>query len=96
MTPAARRVLIASAGITGTLVAGLSGAVPQAQAQNYPWCAEYSMGVGGGPNCGFISFEQCMTTVRDMGAFCVENNTHVPPPGSHPRAKRKQHGAKSS
>ena len=27
-----------------------------AQAQNYPWCAYYSGGRGGGENCGFVTF----------------------------------------
>ncbi len=36
-----------------------------AQAQNYPWCALYNGGgAGGGTNCGFVSFAQCMATAR--------------------------------
>jgi hypothetical protein len=32
-----------------------------AQAQNYPWCAQYSgRALGGAQNCGFVSFAQCM------------------------------------
>ena len=65
-----------------------------AEAQNYPWCAQYSGGVdGGGMNCGFISFDQCMATVRGMGGFCMQNNTYVPPPGPHPpiRGSRRSH-----
>jgi hypothetical protein len=52
-----------------------------AQAQNYPWCAQYC---GGGLNCGFVSFEQCMDTVRGIGGFCIRNNRYQPPPGPHP------------
>jgi len=36
-----------------------------AQAQNYPWCAQYS-GLGG-TNCGFTSFQQCMAHARRHG-----------------------------
>jgi Protein of unknown function (DUF3551) len=55
-----------------------------AHAQNYPWCAIYSGGaVGGGTNCGFVSFEQCMATARGLGSFCYRNTQYVPPPGPH-------------
>lgn len=61
----------------------------RAEAQNYPWCAQY--GRDDGMNCGFVSFDQCMLTVRGMGGFCVHNNTYMPPPGPHPptRAQRR-------
>jgi hypothetical protein len=50
-----------------------------AYAQNYPWCALYSGGgVGGGTNCGFVSFEQCMATASGLGKFCVRNTQYVP------------------
>lgn len=56
-----------------------------AQAQNYPWCALYTM-ADGPRNCGFVSFEQCMENVRGMGGFCMANNTYHPPaPGRQPR-----------
>jgi Protein of unknown function (DUF3551) len=55
-----------------------------AQAQNYPWCALYSGGgAGGGTNCGFVSFEQCMATARGLGSFCYRNTQYIPPPGPH-------------
>ncbi len=50
----------------------------RAAAQNYPWCAQYSKG-GDEQNCGFVSFEQCMETVRGIGGFCIQNNTYQPP-----------------
>jgi hypothetical protein len=56
-----------------------------AQAQNYPWCAQYSGSMGGAMNCGFVSFAQCMDTVRGMGGFCIVNTQYVPPPGPHRR-----------
>ena len=38
------------------------------QAEPYPWCAQYGSGRGGGGrNCGFVSWEQCMATVRGIG-----------------------------
>ncbi len=55
-----------------------------AEAQNYPWCAIYSEGAaGGGTNCGFITFEQCMETAFGLGSFCYRNTQYVPPPGPH-------------
>ena len=45
-----------------------------AAAIEYPWCAQYSGDEGdGGRNCGFVSREQCMETVRGMGGFCEPN-----------------------
>ena len=56
-----------------------------AEAQNYPWCAYYSMGDdGGGTNCGFTTFQQCMDTARGLGSNCQPNTQYVPPPGPHP------------
>jgi Protein of unknown function (DUF3551) len=45
-----------------------------ADANEYPWCAQYSSDDGGGGrNCGFVSWEQCMETVRGMGGDCQRN-----------------------
>ena len=56
-----------------------------AQAQNYPWC-EYlggGEGGGGGRNCGFVSFEQCMESARGNGSDCRQNTQYEPPAGPH-------------
>jgi hypothetical protein len=59
-----------------------------ARAQNYPWCAIYSGGAaGGGRNCGFVSFDQCMATARGLGSFCTVNSQYEPPPGPHPHRR---------
>jgi len=55
-----------------------------AHAQNYPWCAYYS-GQGGGTNCGFITFDQCLANVSGIGGFCEPNTLYQPPPGPHGR-----------
>jgi hypothetical protein len=62
-----------------------------AQAQNYPWC-EYIGGgsAGGGTNCGFVSFEQCMQSARGNGNDCRPNTLYTPPPGPHPHPVRRQ------
>ena len=55
-----------------------------ANAQNYPWCANYGGFFGdGGTNCGFTTYEQCLATVSGGGGACERNLQYVPPPGPH-------------
>jgi hypothetical protein len=70
------------------VILAVTGAVSTpAQAQNYPWCAQYGGGdTGGGTNCGFTTFEQCLATLSGMGGFCNRNTQYVPPPGPHAAA----------
>jgi hypothetical protein len=37
-----------------------AGTGTRAEAQNFPWCAQYS--TRDGSTCGFTTFEQCMAT----------------------------------
>jgi hypothetical protein len=75
------RYLFAVLGIAVAVV----GFGPRAQAQNYPWCEYLSGGEGGGggKNCGFVSFEQCMESARGNGNDCRKNTMYEPPPGGH-------------
>jgi hypothetical protein len=73
--------------IAGVFVAILFIEKP-AEAQNYPWCAEYGGTPSGPTNCGFVTFQQCLDTVSGIGGFCVRNNLYQPPPGPHPSAKK--------
>jgi hypothetical protein len=66
------------------ILAGMSVIGMPAHAQNYPWCAYYS-GKGGGTNCGFTSFEQCLANVSGIGGFCEPNTLYRPPIGPHRR-----------
>jgi hypothetical protein len=76
-----------SLSILALLASAVTLAAP-ARAQNYPWCAIYSGGAaGGGTNCGFVSFEQCMATAIGLGSFCYRNTQFVPPPGPHPQRR---------
>jgi hypothetical protein len=52
-----------------------------AQAQNYPWCADYAK--GGDTNCAFVTYEQCMATLSGLGGFCNRNTQYHPPAGPH-------------
>ena len=70
--------------ILGILVAAACMDTP-AHAQNYPWC-EYlggGEGGGGGRNCGFVSFDQCMQSAWGNGGDCRQNMQYEPPPGEH-------------
>jgi hypothetical protein len=61
-------------------------------AEPYKWCAVYSGGRGGGArNCGFVSWEQCMQTVRGMGGFCEINLFYTGPEERPVKHRRKRH-----
>ncbi len=61
-----------------TLLVGAVAPGSRAKAQNYPWCAQYSGGMGGAMNCGFSTHAQCMEDVSGVGGFCIVNNRYVP------------------
>jgi hypothetical protein len=79
------RLLLIVLGVAAVMAAPGSSA----QAQNYPWCAQYGGG-NGGRNCGFTTFAQCQADVSGIGGFCEPNTTYVPllAPASHRAAKR--------
>lgn len=65
--------------IAGMLVAGFSTLSEAVQAREYPWCARYDWTTY---NCGFVSFQQCLATVRGIGGFCERNPRYAGPPPS--------------
>jgi hypothetical protein len=82
-TTAMKPLLCAAAILAATSMLGTP-----AQAQNYPWCAQYSGGaLGGAMNCGLVSFQQCLATVSGIGGFCVRNTLYQPPAG--PQVRRR-------
>ena len=68
------------------LAAGIAGLAAPAAAQNYPWCAVLNTG-DASYNCGFVSFEQCLATVRGIGGTCMVNTTYNPNPAATPRPR---------
>ena len=66
----------------------------RAEAQNYPWCAQYSGEMGGATNCGFVSFEQCLADVSGIGGFCMLNNRYQPPGPAVSRHQVRRHHAR--
>jgi hypothetical protein len=71
------RILLFMLGILAAAAAISS----HAEAQNYPWCAQYSD--QGGRNCGFVTIDQCRATVSGIGGDCEPNLQYAPPPGEH-------------
>lgn len=63
---------------------GIVALAGPAAAQNYPWCAVLDTG-DASYNCGFVSFEQCMATVRGIGGTCMVNTTYTPVATPRPR-----------
>jgi len=57
-----------------------------ARAQNYPWCATGSY-KDGARSCGFVTFEQCMASIKGAGGYC-EQNAMYRPGGETPRVPR--------
>jgi hypothetical protein len=55
-----------------------------AQAQTYPWCAEFS---GRASNCGFASWQQCQATISGIGGWCSPNPYYTGEPT--PRTRRR-------
>lgn len=82
--------------LAAAAIAAMSASVqPAAAAIEHPWCAQYADGEeGGGKNCGFVSYEQCMMTVRGMGGSCVKNLFYLDQQAKQPRATRGKHRAK--
>jgi len=68
----------------------------RAEAQNYPWCAQYTGSMGGSMNCGFSTQAQCLADVSGIGGFCVLNNTYQPPVSAPAYRAPKHHARKNS
>jgi uncharacterized protein DUF3551 len=57
-----------------------------AQAQNYPWCAQYAL--QGSSNCGFVTIDQCRAALSGNGGYCEQNPMYRPGPDSVPPRRR--------
>ena len=73
---------------------GFTAGIEPATAEiTYPWCAQYKGGDrGGGRNCGFWTYGQCMATVQGGGGYCEANAMYrgpqpgmIPPPAAPAR-----------
>jgi hypothetical protein len=54
-----------------TIFVVTAGIGTSAQAQNYPWCADYA-GFGS-QNCGFTTFQQCLAALSGNGGLPIRN-----------------------
>ena len=70
-------------------IAALSAFAQPAAAIEYPWCVQYMDG-GGGRNCGFVSYEQCMLTARGAGGSCERNLFYSDTATTQPQRPRKR------
>jgi len=83
------RILSSFAASAALLALGTFTA-PAAAQTNYPWCSNFADGFGG-TNCGFVSYEQCMATVRGSGGYCDKNDTYRPQSGSQTEGAASAH-----
>ena len=75
---------------------GAAGIGTTAEAQNFPWCSNFADGWGG-VNCGFTTYEQCMTTIHGSGGFCSQNNLYKQPAAVAPsRYTTRNHRSRKS
>jgi hypothetical protein len=77
---------------TALAIAAMSSlSEPVAAAIEYPWCVQYG-GRGGGRNCGFVSYDQCMMTARGAGGMC-QQNLFYPGTSEQPQRARRRHSS---
>jgi hypothetical protein len=87
MTRATTRLIFATAALAAAM---LTAPVPAQAAPYWPWCAQ-NYDRSSAHYCGFISWEQCMDTVRGgRGGHCYHNL--APPPAAY-RSARKRYSA---
>ena len=73
--------------LTAVAAAAATSAVPPpAKAAEYLWCAQYGTWGGGGRNCGFVSYQQCMATISGIGGSCIRSPYYR---GPEPRGERR-------
>jgi hypothetical protein len=58
------------------------------RADPYKWCAEYDMRGGGGSNCGFVTYAQCLATISGIGGVCRPNPFYSGPDEQRTARKR--------
>lgn len=79
-------VVLAIAGAMGIV----ANSTQPAAAIEYPWCVSYGdMDGGGGKNCGFVSYEQCMLTARGAGGSCEPNLFYTDQQKPHPQPRQR-------
>jgi hypothetical protein len=70
------------------LVGDPMGSPAQAQAQSAQWCAYFT---GGPTNCGFSTFQECLTAIKGKTGLCSQNPQNEPPPSGDQSAPVHHH-----
>ena len=70
----------------GLAIAAILGFAAPAVAKGPPWCAAYS---SGGTNCGFYTFDQCLSALAGVGGFCQRNYVDGEPDKPAARKERR-------
>ena len=76
-----RNVMTAIGAASLGLLALAADPAPADATTVYPWCAHYNgRGYGGGANCGYTTFAQCLATVSGSQGTCEMNPWYEPQP----------------
>jgi len=75
--------------VTAAAAVVAAAALQPANAEEYPWCAQYGFRGGGARNCGFVSYQQCMATVSGVGGFCERNSFYRAPTRRYRRSSER-------
>ena len=65
--------------VPATLAALAAFTPSRGHADPYKWCAVYNGRGGGGTNCGFVTWQQCMAAVSGIGGSCEPNQFYTGP-----------------
>jgi hypothetical protein len=85
------RILPTVVFMTTIAVTVAASSLPSSAVVIYPWCASYGGRMGGGQNCGFVTFQQCQATRAGNEGFCNPNpfyEPYPPPPTYSPPIRR--------
>jgi len=90
-----RRIIIALALSALSFLDLVAASAPASAEITYPWCAQYRGGDrGGGRNCGFWTYEQCVASVSGNNGTCEINAMYrgpqpgmIPPPPTQSRER---------
>ncbi len=66
----------------------VTAARPGAAAYDLPWCAQFYM-QGQVKSCAYVTYEQCLATIRGVGGVCVRNAAVPPYPPYAPPLRRR-------
>jgi Protein of unknown function (DUF3551) len=75
--------------LAATVASAFVGA-QTASADPYKWCAVGTGVGGGGTNCGYMTYEQCLASTRGSGGFCQPNAFYTGSDETAPKKVKKK------